>query len=486
MQGSFEALIGLEVHVQLRTATKAFCSCPLDASAPPNTLTCPVCLGHPGTLPVANRVMIEHTLRLALALNASIQPVSTFSRKNYFYPDLPKGYQITQFHDTLCYNGRLDIELDTGKTRTIGISRIHLEEDAGKSLYNSDGVQLDFNRCGIPLLELVTEPDLTSPREARIFLATVRQLVTYLGISDGEMETGSLRCDANISVRRPGGAIPSTWTELKNMNSLRNVETAVAHEIERQVSLLRQDTFIRPCTFSWDDAANRLVPMRSKETTSEYRYFPDPDLPPLTISPELIDSIKATQPELPAARRERIMDRYHLPAYDARVLTAEKTLADYYEQAASHLQQKTPEAFRLLCRWTTREVLHAFRKQPADSGFPVPPDHLAFLVNRMLNATLTARTAGEVFLEMLREHAHPREILERKDLTQISTPDIIAPVVTTILDRHPDLVEEYISGKTALRGFFIGEIMKATAGRANPSLALRVLEAELEKRRAGA
>ncbi|NOY05385.1 MAG: Asp-tRNA(Asn)/Glu-tRNA(Gln) amidotransferase subunit GatB [Chlorobi bacterium] len=484
MQGSFEALIGLEIHVQLRTATKAFCSCPVDSTAPPNTLTCPVCLGHPGTLPVANRTMIEHAVRLGLAVGASVNPVSTFSRKNYFYPDLPKGYQITQFHDPLCSDGRLDIESVDGGTRTIRISRIHLEEDAAKSIHAKNGVLLDLNRCGVPLLELVTEPDLRTATEARITLTSIRQLVTYLGISDGEMETGSLRCDANVSVRRCGDAVPSTWTELKNMNSPHNVETAVACEIERQVSLLRQSMVIQPQTFSWDDAADRLVPMRSKDTTSEYRYFPDPDLPPVEISPALIESLKATQPELPAARRERIMDRYHLSAYDARVLTAERSLADYYEQAASHLGRKTPEAFRTLCHWTTRELLHAFKEQSTGRDYPVPPDHLAFLVDRIVDSTLTARTAAKVFLEMIREHAHPGDILDRNDMVQISHPERIAAIVATVLDRHPDLVEKYLSGKASLRGFFIGEIMKATKGRANPLLVAQILEEKLEKRRA--
>lgn len=486
MHDSFEALIGLEIHIQLRTATKAFCPCPVDSFAPPNTLTCPVCLGHPGALPVANRAMVEHAIRLGLAVDASIHPASTFSRKNYFYPDLPKGYQITQFHDPICTGGRLDIELDKGRTQTIRISRIHMEEDAGKSLYNSDGIHLDLNRCGVPLLELVTKPDLGSPAEARIALAAVRQLVIYLGISDGEMESGSLRCDANVSVRRPGGAVPTTWTELKNMNSLRNVETALTREIERQVTLLRQNMFIEPCTFSWNDEANRLVATRSKETTSEYRYLPDPDLPPVEVSAALIESLKATQPELPTARRERIMNRYHLPAYDVRILTAEKSLADYYEQAASHLRRKTPEAFRVLCRWTTRELLHAIKEQSSSPEHPVPPGHLAFLVDNIVDSTLTVRTASEVFSVMVRERKHPGDIIKKQDLLQISNPERILDVIETILDRHPELVQKFLSGKTALRRFFIGEAMKATRGRANPSMVARILETELEKRRSRA
>ncbi|MDZ7373298.1 MAG: Asp-tRNA(Asn)/Glu-tRNA(Gln) amidotransferase subunit GatB [candidate division KSB1 bacterium] len=475
----YEAVIGLEVHIQLLTESKIFCGCSASFGAAPNTHVCPVCLGMPGVLPVLNRKAVEFALRMGLAVGGQVNPRAIFARKNYFYPDLPKGYQISQYEEPLILGGQVEIEVE-GRIKPIRLVRIHLEEDAGKSVHAEDYVGanetlVDANRCGIPLIEVVSEPDLASPREAALYLSRLRQLVQYLRISSGNMEEGSLRCDANVSVRPAGSVRLGVKTELKNMNSIRGVERALAFEIRRQIAILQQGGRIEPETLLWDEKRGVAEPMRAKETAPDYRYFPEPDLVPLQIDSAWIEEIRAGLPELPLARKRRLVEQYALPEYDAEILTETRELADYFEAAA----QATPHV-KKLSNWVMGEVLRVLNERNlALEQFPVAPENLAKLVNLVEEGEISASAAKRVFDEMVQSGEPPEAIVRRRGLRQISDARELEEVVDRVLQAHPGEVQRFRQGKDKLLTFFVGQVMQATGGKANPRLVNELLREKL-------
>ncbi len=481
MDQKYEAVIGLEVHAQLLTNSKAFCGCTTKFGNPPNSNVCPVCLGMPGVLPVLNKSVVEFVVKMGLATNCTISPKSIFARKNYFYPDLPKGYQISQYEEPICAHGYIDVELEDGSTKRIGITRIHMEEDAGKSIHDMDADTLvDVNRCGVPLMEIVSEPDIRTPHEAHQYLSMVKQIVTYLGICDGNMEEGSLRCDANVSVRLKGVQQFGTKTEVKNMNSFRNVERALTFEIDRQTRLIEDGGKVSQETLLWDADKNVAVPLRSKEEAHDYRYFPDPDLVPVLVDKVWIAHVKQTLPELPTNRRMRFVEGYHLPSYDAGVLTLEKELADYYEEAASALAKKDPDTYKSVSNWVMTDVLRVVNEGHMGlSEFPVSPKHLAEMIDLISTEVISGKIAKDVFDEMMKTREHPKAIVERKGLVQLSDAGAIGKIVDDILTRNPSQREQYAAGKSQLFGFFVGEVMKATKGKANPKIVNDILKKKL-------
>ncbi len=477
----YEPVIGLEVHAQLLTQSKAFCSCSTNFGAEPNSNVCPVCLGMPGVLPVLNRNVVDFILRMGLATHCSIAPRSIFARKNYFYPDLPKGYQISQYEEPICSGGFVEIENATRKK--IGITRIHMEEDAGKSIHDIDADTLvDVNRCGVPLIEIVSEPDLRSPHEAYLYLIKIRQLVTYLGICDGNMEEGSLRCDANVSVRLKGEPKFGTKTEVKNMNSFRFVEKALEFEIGRQIGLIEGGEKIVQETLLWDSGEGIAVPMRSKEEAHDYRYFPDPDLIPVLVSDEWIHKVSITLPEDPTARRNRFVAEYKIPKYDADLLTAEKPLADYFEGVIGQLKTKNEENFKLASNWTMGDVLRVVNTEKiALTDFPVSPAHVAEMINLIVDGTISGKIAKDVFEEMLKTKETPRAIVERKGLVQVSDTAALEGIVAQVLEKNAGQVAEFLGGKAQVFGFLVGECMKATKGKGNPKIVNELLRKRLDE-----
>ncbi len=478
----YEAIIGLEVHCQLSTESKIFCGCKTEFGAQQNTQVCPVCLGMPGVLPVLNRRAVEFAIRMGLATHCRIAEHSIFARKNYFYPDLPKGYQISQYEEPLCEDGYLEIELESGEKKRIHIIRIHLEEDAGKSVHAEDYVSenetlIDLNRCGVPLIEIVSGPDIRSPREAYHYLVRIRQLVRYLEICDGNMEQGSLRCDANISVRPKGQDAFGVKTELKNMNSFRNVERALEYEIQRQIAMLERGEPIQQETLLWDAARNRVVPMRSKEYAHDYRYFPEPDLVPLMISSEWRQDIAAQLPELPVARRERFVRDYQLPEYDAAVLTEEKPVADYFEAVV-----KAGADAKQASNWVMGDVLRVLKEEKIEiSAFPVKPEALAEMIQLITDGTISSKLAKTVFEEMRKTQKSAKQIVEEKGLVQITDTGAIERVVDEVLAANPKEVERYRQGEEKLIGFFVGQVMRATRGKANPQMVNQLLRQKLSQ-----
>jgi len=469
----YEAVIGLEVHAQLLTRSKIFCGCPTTFGAPSNTQTCPVCLGMPGVLPVLNKKAVEFALKMALATNCEIAPESIFARKNYFYPDLPKGYQISQFELPLAEHGYLDITVNDHKKR-IGITRIHLEEDAGK-LIHSDSRPVsfvDFNRTGVPLIEIVSEPDIRTPEEAVEYLKGLRNILLYLEICDGNMEEGSLRCDANISLRPAGAPEFGTKTELKNMNSFRFVRQALEYEIRRQRALLAEGRAIIQETRLWDEAKGQTFSMRGKEEAHDYRYFPDPDLVPVKIDAEWLESIRRGLPELPVARANRFVSEYGLPEYDAEVLTSEKDLADYFEM--------TVKAFphpKKVSNWIMTESLRDWiRDFSGITYWQVTPTALAQLLDLVENGTISGKIAKMVFEEMKATGDMPADIVKRRGLLQISDTGALEAQAREILAAHPKEAADYKAGKTKVMGFFVGQLMKQTKGQANPKLANEIFQ----------
>lgn len=461
-----ETVIGLEIHAQLNTASKIFCACSTTFGAPPNSNTCPVCLGMPGVLPVLNKKVVEGAIKLGLATNALINPLSQFARKNYFYPDLPKGYQTSQFDRPVVGAGHVEIVID-GKVKRIGITRIHMEEDAGKLLH--DEVEpishVDLNRAGTPLLEIVSEPDIRSPEEAVAYLKKVHAILRYLDICDGNMQEGSFRCDANISLRPFTQDAFGTRTELKNMNSFRHVQAALEYEIRRQRDLLLDGGTVIQETRLWNPDKNSSEPMRGKEDAHDYRYFPCPDLIPVEISPEWIEQVGATLPELPDARLIRFIAEYELPEYDALLLTADRSLADYFEEA---VQAGGPP--KKLSNWIMTELLRERKgEEPATSL--VSPKHLADLVSLVDTGEISGKIAKTVFAEMLQSGANPRAIIREKSLGQLSDVAQLQSLVADIVAAHPDQAAEYRGGKTKILGFFVGKLMQSTKGKANPQLA---------------
>jgi len=465
----YEAVIGLEVHAEMLTQSKIFCGCSAKFGAPPNEHTCPLCLGLPGVLPVLNRRVVEFAIKAGLATECAIAPVSRWARKNYFYPDLPKGYQISQYELPICVGGRIDIEVD-GEAKVIRLTRIHMEEDTGKNIHDQhgDASLVDYNRSGVPLLEIVSEPDLRSPAEAGAYLRKLRTILQYLEVCDGNMEEGSFRCDANVSMRLRGAATLGTKAEVKNMNSFRSVERALEYEISRQTDLIRNGERVSQETRLWDADREMTRSMRSKESAHDYRYFPEPDLLPLAVPEAWIAEIRATLPELPDARRERFMREYGLPPYDAEVLTARKDVADYFEAAV----RAHPNA-KAISNWVMGDVLRVIRERKLDEAlvireWPVPPAHLAGLVRLIDDATISGKMAKSVFEQMLATGAAPQQIVADQGLSQVTDSGAIEDAIAAVLAANGAKVAEYRAGKDKLFGFFVGQVMKATQGKANP------------------
>lgn len=477
----YEPVIGLEVHAQLLTKSKAFCGCSTKFGNDPNSNVCPVCLGMPGILPVLNKDVVEFVLRMGLATNCTIARRSIFARKNYFYPDLPKGYQISQYEEPICKAGWVEIELEDGSKKRIGITRIHMEEDAGKLIHDVDRDTLvDVNRCGVPLIEIVSEPDIRSPREAYHFVYKTRQIVTYLGICDGNMEEGSLRCDANVSVRRKGEKTFGTKTEVKNLNSFRFVEKALEYEIARQTELLENGGRVEQETLLWNADQGVCVPMRSKEEAHDYRYFPEPDLVPVLVSRDWIDRVRALLPELPTERRDRYIRQYKLPKYDSDILTADRGLADYFEGVVRNLNTKSDEMYKMASNWTMVDVLRVINERHiAAPEFPISPVHLAGMLNLIADGTISGKIAKDVFEEMLKTKEAPVTIVEKKGLVQVNDESAIESAIESILAKNRGQVEQYRAGKRQLFGFFVGETMRALKGKANPKVVNEVLRKKL-------
>ena len=473
----FEPVIGLEVHAQLKTKTKIFCACSTSFGAPPNTHTCPVCLGMPGVLPVLNKKVVEYALRMALATHCEITRESRFARKNYFYPDLPKGYQISQYELPIARHGFVDIEA-AGGLRRIGITRIHMEEDAGKLGHDPDRPvsMVDFNRTGVPLIEIVSEPDLRRPEEAGSYLKQLRSIVRYLGICDGNLEEGSFRCDANVSIRPKDTRPLGTRTEIKNLNSFKHVEKALQYEIRRQREVLMDGGQIVQETRLWDPDKDKTTSMRGKEEAHDYRYFPDPDLLPLVIDEEWIENVKTNLPELPDARKQRFMDQYELPSYDAELLTSDRELADYFENCTREFPQ--PKKVSNWVMGSLLGLLNARGKTIEDS--PVSAVDLARLLALMEEGVISGKIAKTVFDEMARTAKPAKQIVAEKGLVQITDTGALEDVVLRIIAGHPREVEAFKSGKTQLLGFFVGRIMKATRGQANPKMVNDILKQKLQ------
>ncbi len=479
---AYEVVIGLEVHAQLLTRTKMFCGCSTAFGAPPNTQTCPVCQGMPGTLPVINRRAIEFGIRTALAINCTVNADNRFARKHYYYPDMPKNYQISQYEEPLAEHGHLDLEVG-GAARRIGIQRLHLEEDVGKlihegNLETAQSSQVDFNRAGVPLMEIVSMPDMRTSDEAAAYLKSLRAIVVYLGVCDGNMEEGSMRCDANISLRRRGATEYGTKVEIKNMNSFKNVQHALEYEITRQARALDSGQRIVQETRLWDPDRGHTVSMRSKEFAHDYRYFPEPDLPPLDVEPAWIEAVRSSLPELPAARRQRFMNVYALNVHDAEVATQSRGLADYFETAA-----KASANPKTIANWVLNELL---RLVPGDddkaiAACPLTPVKLAGLITLIEDGTISGKMAKDVFETMYRSGEDARTIVSREGLAQVADAGELGVVVDQVLAQHAKVVKDWRNGKKAALGFLVGQVMKATAGKASPAVVNSLLTDKLPK-----
>jgi aspartyl-tRNA(Asn)/glutamyl-tRNA(Gln) amidotransferase subunit B len=460
----YEAVIGLEVHAQLLTKTKLFCGCTTPFGDPPNTHGCPVCLGLPGALPVLNREAVAMAIRTGVALGCTIARKSVFARKNYFYPDLPKGYQISQYDMPLCTGGALPVIVNNTEKK-IGITRIHLEEDAGKLVHDQDVDSLfDVNRCGTPLIEIVSEPDLRSGAEAYAYLVGLKQILEYLRVCDCNMEEGSLRCDANISVRPIGAEKLGTKIEIKNMNSFRGLEKALEYETLRQTDVLKSGGTIVQQTYLWNASSHQSVPMRSKEDAHDYRYFPDPDLVPLLVKEHRIHEIAATIPELPSARRQRFMASLGLSTENAEVLTADAAVAEYFETTVA-----CGADARLAANWVTGEILRLVKElKLGPSALHITPQRMASIIGAVANGTISAQAAKKV-LETVQNHdREPREVIAEKGLAQISDTTTLEAAVRKVIEDNPKEAERYRAGEKKLAGFFVGQAMKATGGKGNP------------------
>jgi aspartyl-tRNA(Asn)/glutamyl-tRNA(Gln) amidotransferase subunit B len=474
----YEVVIGLEVHAQLLTETKMFCRCSTKFGSEPNSQTCQVCIGMPGVLPVMNRKAIEYAIRTGLAMNCRIAPYSRFARKNYFYPDLPKNYQISQYELPLCEGGFVEIVVD-GEVKKIGLTRIHMEEDAGKNIHEGRGEYsfVDLNRTGVPLMEIVSEPDIRSPREAAEYMKKLRAILRYLGVCDGNMEEGSLRCDANISIRPTGQKEFGTRTELKNINSFKFVEKALEYEIKRQVGIVEEGGRIIQETRLWDSAVGVTQSMRSKEEAHDYRYFPEPDLPPIVVEQAWIEEIKSRLPELPDPKRMRFIEQYNLPEYDAELLTSEKATADWFEATVKAGGQ--PKA---VSNWVMGELMRILNEENKSiEDVPLKPAQLAGMLKLIDDGTISGKIAKSVFDEMYRTGRNAGDIVKEKGLVQISDTAEIEKVIDDLLAEHPGEVERFRAGDEKLIGFFVGQVMKATKGKANPKVLNDLLKDKLNK-----
>jgi aspartyl-tRNA(Asn)/glutamyl-tRNA(Gln) amidotransferase subunit B len=471
----FQPVIGLEVHAQLLTQSKIFCGCSTAFGAPPNHHTCPVCLGMPGVLPVLNEKVVELAVRVGLALGCQVRPVSLFARKNYFYPDLPKGYQISQYDQPICEGGKLEVQTAGGE-RSVRIRRAHLEEDAGKSVHDAGGESLvDLNRAGVPLLEIVSEPDLRSSEEAAEYLRTLRDVLVYLGVNDGNLEEGSFRCDANVSVMRKGASEFGTRAELKNINSFRFVQKAIDYEIERQVELIEGGGKVVQETRLYDPQRGETRSMRGKEEAHDYRYFPEPDLPPVRVGAALVDRVRASLPELPRARVQRLQQQHGLSAADARTLCGDRALADFYEAAVPGV--KDPKK---LANWMVGDLLRLLNESgPKLAELRFAPAQLAALVAAVEQGTISGAAGKDVLGEMFRTGKEPQAIIAEKGLAQVSDTGAMEQVLDEILAKNAGEVEKYKAGKKQVLGFLMGQAMKAMKGKGNPQLLNELLRKKL-------
>ncbi|AMM40398.1 aspartyl/glutamyl-tRNA amidotransferase subunit B [Candidatus Desulfofervidus auxilii] len=475
---SYEAVIGLEVHAQLLTESKIFCSCSTKFGALPNSHVCPVCMGMPGVLPVLNKKVVEFALKMALATHCRINTYSVFARKNYFYPDLPKGYQISQYEHPLAEEGWVEIEVN-GYKKQIGIIRIHMEEDAGKLMHDPHKPisYVDFNRTGVPLIEIVSKPDIRTPEEGVAYLKKLRSILRYLEICDGNMEEGSFRCDANISLRLVNTEKFGVRTELKNMNSFKHVQRALTYEIERQRSILEQGGKVIQETRLWDENKGITRSMRGKEEAHDYRYFPDPDLMPVVIDKDWIEEIRKTLPELPDVKKQRFKQVYGLPEYDAEVLTSEKDLAEYFERVV-----KWGSEAKLASNWVMSEVLRKLNEEKREiQECPVKPKDLAELLQLVQKGTISGKIAKTVFEEMYASGKPASQIVKEKGLIQITDQAVLQEIAQKIIESYPKEVEQYKAGKEKLLGFFVGQMMKQTKGKANPQLVNKIFKELLQK-----
>jgi aspartyl-tRNA(Asn)/glutamyl-tRNA(Gln) amidotransferase subunit B len=469
----------------MKTSSKAFCRCSTDFSAPANSNICPICLGHPGTLPVLNQNLVEYIIKMGLATNCKIREKSIFARKNYFYPDLTKGYQITQFETPICYDGHLDISSKDVPQKRIGITRIHMEEDAGKSIhdFSDNDTLVDFNRCGVPLIEIVSEPDINSSSEAYLYLQKIKQTLIYLDINDGNMEEGSLRCDANISIRPIGTKEFGTRTEIKNLNSFRNVVDAIEAEIHRQAEVLDRGERVVYHTMTFNAKDKTTFATRTKEQAHDYRYFPEPDLVYVGVNEEWKKRISESLPEFPEAKRNRFISEYSLPEYDADVLTQDKEIADYFESVINNLNDKSAKNFKSSSNWVMTEVMRILNEDKITiADFPITPEKISSLVKVVSDGKINNNTAKDVFAIMLKEPAKtPEEIISEKDLAQVDDVSEIESVIKKIISEHKSEVERYNAGEKKLAGFFIGKVMSESKGKANPKIVNELLLKNLKQ-----
>ncbi len=483
---SYETVIGLEVHAQLLTNSKIFCGCSVAFGGDPNSRVCPVCLGLPGVLPVLNKRAVEYTIRMALAVNGTVAESSAFARKNYFYPDLPKGYQISQYDragEPISMGGNVDIEVENG-FRSVRLNRIHLEEEAGKSIHNEPGYDpnlsyIDYNRTGVPLMEIVSEPDIRTPAEASAYLSHLRQILQYVEVCDGNMEEGSLRCDANVSIRKPGDPL-GQLVEIKNMNSMRSMERALEFEIQRQIEILDSGQVVTRQTRLWNDDERETFPMRSKEEASDYRYFPDPDLVKVEISREWVDAIREKLPELPSVRTQRFINDYRLPQEIAQQLTSNKKQADYFEMCNRHVEDDA----RNVCHWMLSELLRVQNENRIDQEVlenRIPPQSLAQLLVNIKKGVISGKMGKEILDLMGESGKSCDEIIKEQNLSQISDTNELEEIVKGIINKYPEDVIDYKAGKTKLLGFFMGQVMRLTQGKANPKMVNELLRKKLEE-----
>ena len=474
----YEAVIGLEVHAQVHTRSKMFCGCPVvddTGDVPPNSAVCPVCTAMPGVLPVINRRAIEMAIMTGLALHCEIPPLNCFARKSYFYPDLPKGYQISQYELPLAVKGYLEIETAAGPKR-IRINRVHQEEDTGKLLHDASGSRVDFNRAGVPLLEIVSEPDLRSAEEVRAYATALHAILVYLGVNSGNMERGEMRFEANVSVRPAGSDVLNPRHEIKNLNSFRALARSVAYEIEAQVATLEAGGRVEQQTMGWDDVRGVTVPQRGKEHAHDYRYFPEPDLPPLEVSRAWVEELRARLPELPAQRQARFIAAYGLSPYDAGLLVAERAVADYYEAAVT-LGRADPKS---VANWVTGELFRLMKETGHTfSAAPVPPGALAELIGLVQDGTINQNTGKEVLAEMVASGRGARQIVDERGLAQISDESALEALIAQVLDANPEQVAQYLGGRTQLLGWLVGQVMRRSGGKANPQRVQALLQAAL-------
>jgi len=480
----YETVIGLEVHAQLKTKSKIFCGSDASFGANPNEHTCTIDLGLPGVLPVLNKKVVESSIKLGLAVGAKISKICRFARKHYFYPDLPKGYQISQYESPICEGGEVSFLTKSNKEITIRLTRIHMEEDAGKLIHDDDSLKnisslVDFNRAGVPLLEIVSEPELRSPEDAELYARKLRTLVRYLDICDGNMQEGSLRCDANISLRKSGEKSFGSKVEIKNVNSFRSLRKSLEYEEIRQAELLDENQPVIQETRLWDESLDITRNMRTKEYAHDYRYFPDPDLVPLEIDKEWISQIEQTLPELPDTKRERFINNYKLPLYDSEVLTSENALANYFEETVKHFELKD---IKLASNWIMGDILRLLNEQKISiEESPITPANLAEMISLITDGTISGKIAKEVFTDMAKSGNNPQTIVQEKGLKQISDLDSLEEIVTKVLNKNTEEVQDYKAGKHKLLGFFVGQVMKETQGKANPKSLQEILKKQLSK-----